>query len=190
MLLVQAHQDLRVAGADHTRVAIRQVDAGIRHPDVVEDRFDFVFRDLLAQISFRSRRTSALFPPLAGRHAPRTCRRISPASTWGRSPRRGRTPDPSTVRRRRESRRRTACDAPASFPAAGNSRCGTSQTRVRNPAEIARRTSSGPPSRCSWPRMMYITSVGIKRSREEIRRQHREDHGLGQRNEQNIAPRR
>ncbi len=52
MLLIQAHQNFSVAGADHAGVAVGQVDAGVGQPDVVEDRVQFVFGDLLPQIGF------------------------------------------------------------------------------------------------------------------------------------------
>ncbi len=38
MLLIQAHQNLRVAGADHAGVGVGQINAGVGKPDVVENR--------------------------------------------------------------------------------------------------------------------------------------------------------
>ncbi len=52
MLLVQAHQNLRVAGANDAGVAVRKIDTGIRQPDVVENRDQLVFRNLLPQVLF------------------------------------------------------------------------------------------------------------------------------------------
>ena len=52
VLLIQAHQNLRVAGPDHAGVAVREIDAGIRQADVVENRDQLVFRDLRPQILF------------------------------------------------------------------------------------------------------------------------------------------
>ena len=50
MLLIQAQQDLRVAGADHAGVAVGQIDTGIRQPDVVEYRDQLAFGYLLPEI--------------------------------------------------------------------------------------------------------------------------------------------
>ncbi len=50
VLLIQAHQNFCVAGADHAGVAVGKIDAGVGQPDVVEDGDQLVFGDLLPQI--------------------------------------------------------------------------------------------------------------------------------------------
>src|SRR5271157_3319704 len=50
MLRIQTNQDFRVAGANHAGIAVRKIDARIRQPNVVEDRHQFVFWDLLSKI--------------------------------------------------------------------------------------------------------------------------------------------
>ena len=49
MFLVQAHEDLGIAGTDHARVAVGLVDAGVGQPDVVQNGLQLPRRDLLAQ---------------------------------------------------------------------------------------------------------------------------------------------
>ena len=50
MFRIQSHQDFRVAGADHAGIAIGEIEARIGQPNIVEDRHQFIFGDLLVQV--------------------------------------------------------------------------------------------------------------------------------------------
>ena len=132
VLLIQAHQDFRVAGADHAGIAVGKIDAGVRQPDVVEDRDQFVFRDLLPQILLdfiakpcgffhpQSGAAANVEPHLPGIDAGEEILAQKKHQQQGK------------YAEGEKASREQPCGAPAWFPAADSSRCGTYRSRAQS----------------------------------------------------------
>ena len=105
MFRIQRNQNLRIAGSDHARTAVGEIDTRVREPDIIEHGLQFFLRNLAAQHPLHF--IAQLGRLLHAQPGPRA--KVQPDQAphplVERNPAPERTPAPTTTRRKLQSKR-------------------------------------------------------------------------------------